>query len=151
MPRACTRMTADWTSARITSSVSTSWTVARKASVGSREYSSGWDWITIATKHCTLHARIGRIEIIFQGESPNYRKFTHGYDSDFYMRWQWPELDLPRGVLMPIWLLFVVVAVPTAFCWWRDRPYVPPGHCRQCGYDLTGNVSGRCPECGEAT
>ena len=23
--------------------------------------------------------------------------------------------------------------------------------CRQCGYDLTGNVSGRCPECGTAT
>ena len=21
-------------------------------------------------------------------------------------------------------------------------------HCRQCGYDLTGNISGRCPECG---
>ena len=23
-----------------------------------------------------------------------------------------------------------------------------PGTCPQCGYDLTGNVSGRCPECG---
>jgi len=23
-----------------------------------------------------------------------------------------------------------------------------PGHCRGCDYDLTGNVSGRCPECG---
>ncbi len=23
-----------------------------------------------------------------------------------------------------------------------------PGHCGQCGYDLTGNVSGICPECG---
>ncbi len=23
-----------------------------------------------------------------------------------------------------------------------------PGHCDRCGYDLTGNVSGRCPECG---
>jgi hypothetical protein len=23
-----------------------------------------------------------------------------------------------------------------------------PGHCRACDYDLTGNVSGRCPECG---
>lgn len=23
-----------------------------------------------------------------------------------------------------------------------------PNLCRQCGYDLTGNVSGRCPECG---
>ncbi len=25
----------------------------------------------------------------------------------------------------------------------------PPGHCQKCGYDLTGNVSGVCSECGE--
>ncbi len=25
----------------------------------------------------------------------------------------------------------------------------PPGHCRKCGYDLTGNESGTCPECGD--
>jgi hypothetical protein len=25
----------------------------------------------------------------------------------------------------------------------------PPGVCRQCSYNLTGNVSGICPECGE--
>jgi len=25
----------------------------------------------------------------------------------------------------------------------------PTGHCHRCGYDLTGNVSGVCPECGE--
>jgi hypothetical protein len=24
------------------------------------------------------------------------------------------------------------------------------GHCARCGYDLTGNVSGICPECGHA-
>jgi hypothetical protein len=24
-----------------------------------------------------------------------------------------------------------------------------PGQCQRCGYDLTGNVSGRCPECGD--
>lgn len=24
----------------------------------------------------------------------------------------------------------------------------PVGHCRTCGYNLTGNVSGICPECG---
>ena len=30
--------------------------------------------------------------------------------------------------------------------------HVPPAHlCRQCGYDLTGNVSGVCPECGRPT
>ena len=31
----------------------------------------------------------------------------------------------------------------------RTPPIYPPGHCRHCGYNLTGNVSGRCPECGE--
>lgn len=30
----------------------------------------------------------------------------------------------------------------------RDHAY-PPGTCRSCGYNLTGNVSGRCPECGQ--
>ena len=29
--------------------------------------------------------------------------------------------------------------------------FVPLGHCRVCHYDLTGNESGVCPECGEAT
>jgi hypothetical protein len=26
-----------------------------------------------------------------------------------------------------------------------------PSFCRRCGYNLTGNVSGRCSECGEST
>lgn len=30
----------------------------------------------------------------------------------------------------------------------RHRHFVDARHCRKCGYDLTGNVSGRCPECG---
>ena len=38
----------------------------------------------------------------------------------------------------------VVVAVLIA----RRRGY-PRGHCRACGYNLRGNVSGVCPECGE--
>jgi hypothetical protein len=28
---------------------------------------------------------------------------------------------------------------------------IPAGHCTACGYDLTGNVSGICPECGKPT
>jgi len=32
----------------------------------------------------------------------------------------------------------------------RAKPLIP-GHCTKCGYDLTGNVSGICSECGEAT
>ena len=28
--------------------------------------------------------------------------------------------------------------------------HYPPGHCRRCGYNLYGNKSGRCPECGKS-
>lgn len=52
-----------------------------------------------------------------------------------------------------LWVIFVVAAVGTtglaAFLRWADRPF-PPGHCRECGYALKGNVSGVCPECGTA-
>ncbi|MCB9857496.1 MAG: RDD family protein [Phycisphaerales bacterium] len=40
----------------------------------------------------------------------------------------------------------------TKVIWKRHRdkvPFLPPrGYCYQCGYDMTGNVSGKCPECG---
>ncbi len=51
-------------------------------------------------------------------------------------------------VRLPLWLPLVVVAIPTAILWHRDRRRIPPGHCQQCEYDLTGNESGVCPECG---
>jgi hypothetical protein len=54
-----------------------------------------------------------------------------------------------HGVAVPLWLLWVAFAIPTAFLWYRDRR-PPRGHCRSCGYNLTGNESGTCPECGEA-
>jgi hypothetical protein len=44
---------------------------------------------------------------------------------------------------------FLIVALATAYLWWSDRRRIPPGHCRKCGYNLTGNVSGVCPECGQ--
>ncbi len=54
------------------------------------------------------------------------------------------------STMVPLWLFFVPVALPTATLWWLDRRRYPPGHCQKCGYDLTGNVSGRCPECGSS-
>jgi len=53
---------------------------------------------------------------------------------------------------IPIWMVFVLFAVyPTlAFCrgplrrWHRCRK----DRCLSCGYDITGNESGICPECG---
>ncbi len=51
-------------------------------------------------------------------------------------------------VVAPLWLLFLIVAVLTAALFYRDHRRIPPGHCQKCGYDLTGNMSGKCPECG---
>ena len=42
---------------------------------------------------------------------------------------------------------FAAVAVATLLVWRFGPKPVEPGHCR-CGYDLKGNVSGVCPECG---
>lgn len=50
-------------------------------------------------------------------------------------------------VCLPLWIPFLLTAVPTGFLCYRDRR-IPPGHCQSCGYDLTGNVSRVCPECG---
>ena len=52
-------------------------------------------------------------------------------------------------LIIPLWMPFAVIALPTGFLFWRDRRRIPPGHCQRCGYNLTGNVSGKCSECGE--
>ncbi len=52
-------------------------------------------------------------------------------------------------LVIPLWLVLLVLLVPTVVGWKRCRSF-SVGHCRACGYDLTGNVSGTCPECGTA-
>jgi hypothetical protein len=51
-------------------------------------------------------------------------------------------------LFLPLWLPFLILLVPTLLLWRRDRRKPRPGFCRRCDYDLTGNTSGRCPECG---
>ena len=53
-------------------------------------------------------------------------------------------------VIIPLWIPIGITALLTVILFYRDRRRcIPPGHCRKCGYDLTGNMSGVCPECGE--
>ena len=50
-------------------------------------------------------------------------------------------------VKLPLYAIFVTVAIPTLLVW-RFMPKFPRGHCRRCGYNLTGLTEARCPECG---
>ena len=50
---------------------------------------------------------------------------------------------------IPFWFVMAFLAVLAATVWlWQRRRTPPDGHCYVCGYNLTGNVSGVCPECG---
>lgn len=51
--------------------------------------------------------------------------------------------------VLPLWLPLVLSAIPTVILWRLNRRR-GPGCCQKCGYDLRGNISGICPECGQA-
>ena len=56
-----------------------------------------------------------------------------------------------RSLMVPLWFACPLTALPTAlwiFSFARRRRLIRSGHCVVCGYNLTGNVSGKCPECG---
>jgi len=62
-----------------------------------------------------------------------------------------PSLRSDSGgtvLVVPFWIPFVVGVVVWALSARRFRTGLI-GHCRKCVYDLTGNVSGVCPECGQ--
>ena len=49
---------------------------------------------------------------------------------------------------LPLWPPFFLFLIPGGLLWLRDHRDPRPGFCSVCDYDLTGNTSGRCPECG---
>lgn len=54
----------------------------------------------------------------------------------------------PRWIVgVPLWIPGALVFI-LAIVWFRECRRSEPGHCRKCRYNLAGNVSGVCPECG---
>ena len=62
-----------------------------------------------------------------------------------------PEMVTFRGMRLfslPLWIPFLIGVIPTLFSFWLERRAAPPCLCRVCDYNLSGNTSGHCPECG---
>ena len=63
-----------------------------------------------------------------------------------------PVTQTTYVVALPYWFLAAAAGAFPAWYWVRFRQLrrrKKRGLCPQCGYDLTGNVSGVCSECGE--
>ena len=93
----------------------------------------------------------GRVKLLsfdddWTGWFSETHSFTLGDASARVTSFEWGNV----GVAIPLWMLLVLAAIPTALLWYRDRRTAKPGCCRQCGYDLRASKR-CCPECGTAT
>lgn len=52
---------------------------------------------------------------------------------------------------LKLWKPLAIIVVTTAVLWLRDRFRYRVGSCQNCGYNLKGNISGVCSECGTPT
>ncbi len=76
-----------------------------------------------------------------------------GFQSKFQSDVHKAQTRYERVVILPHWFCAIVLTAPGVLwlrSWRRRRLLRLRGHCRSCGYNLTGNVSGICPECGTA-
>jgi len=96
----------------------------------------------------------GRVWFIYPDFALDLAQMGDG--EGFFIRRTYPFVWLApfesdyNGVDMPFWLVFMVLLVPwtvldSTYRVRRRREL--SGCCKGCGYDLTGNESGRCPEC----
>jgi hypothetical protein len=53
-----------------------------------------------------------------------------------------------RAMDVPMWIPLIVFVLSSGALCYRDGRRRPPNYCGKYGYDVTGNVLGRCPECG---
>jgi hypothetical protein len=65
------------------------------------------------------------------------------------------DVEQPIRVLIPYEIAtipfgqgVIIFSLITSWVFWRRNSY-PIGHCQSCGYNLQGNESGKCPECGK--
>jgi len=66
-----------------------------------------------------------------------------------FVRPKHPILGDPL-ILIPLWPFVLASAIITTILLVKSRSH-PAGHCSRCAYDLTGNTTGICPECGGRT
>jgi ribosomal protein S27AE len=83
-------------------------------------------------------------DFVFTFMSPDYR--GHGGLGFYFL-----TTSSGWGLLVPMWFIAIASAIlPVLWLHRRRKRKLIGVHCGRCGYDLTGNTNGVCPECGTA-
>lgn len=91
------------------------------------------------------HAAIAKRAIELGIDPSSFPNYNHGFFAPWVDNSEYPT-QLIVGV--PAWIPVLVFGLPVALGYWHKRRSLRGDGCRVCGYNLTGNVTGRCPECG---
>jgi hypothetical protein len=108
-------------------------------------------WVRVQTDRVYCLLTSGAVEVgVFPSRSHPGPVLTVRRLVSKKLYWTPRQTSLRGGqlLLVPLWIPLLPAAVLTMFVWHRGKP-APPNGCSACRYDLTGNTSGVCPECGE--
>lgn len=112
----------------------------------------------------TLNCRQGRMSLVYNRHGPyrsgarlfRYSRISnqlYGYELTMTLDSFDRSVHLHAGCAFPGWALAVLLGIYPLFLLATGRLRWPrrkrPGLCVYCSYDLTGNTSGTCPECGK--
>jgi hypothetical protein len=103
-----------------------------------------------------LWVYLGGGEDVGQFFTEGIQPFRYRYSVEWDdIDWWFHDVGLPFSstsyfACLPLWMPLAVLLLPTLLLHLMDPKRIPASHCQACGYNLAGNVSGRCPECGAA-
>jgi len=109
-------------------------------------YSNHWN---------VMHIDFGKTELILDDSTNLQQSGNLDWDAIGFGIGSWKGRNFGGpmsnyGIMVPLWFLTLIFAILPAI-WlfkWNKRRKLSPNACPACGYDLTGNESGVCPECG---
>jgi hypothetical protein len=125
------------------------WNKAQTFAVGVRSDPDGLNcWLLTAQQAIPIAPPVG-----FSRNSDSTALVGHGllHFSYVHGRYGTVQGEQEWEFAFPYWTIAVPLALPSAIrflIWWRRPKTGHTGLCVACGYNLTGNVSGICPECG---